>query len=156
MRKVPHCSFAIMRTNKVVNDSLFLPFQPHRIPWNTQWQATLHLSPIPTSWVAISKSASRLNYQQYLWYETLHFNLHPTIQSNLPNSSNRGTTAENSRRCMRVWCLAPQRGPSRTLRLRPQPCPTPTHPVASRAAVESVSTSPPSRCRADMTSCTRA
>lgn len=36
------------------------------------------------------KSASRLNYQQYLWYETLHFNLHPTIQSDLPVSSNKG------------------------------------------------------------------
>lgn len=36
------------------------------------------------------KSASRLNYQQYLWYETLHFNLHPTIQRNIPDSSNEG------------------------------------------------------------------
>ena len=42
------------------------------------------------------KSASRLNYQQYLWYETLHFNLHPTIQSNLPNSSNGGYAHHNA------------------------------------------------------------
>ena len=33
------------------------------------------------------KSASRLNYQQYLWYETLHFDLHPTIQIKVPVSS---------------------------------------------------------------------
>lgn len=36
------------------------------------------------------KSASRLNYQQYLWYETLHFNLHPTVKSDIYVPSTNG------------------------------------------------------------------
>ena len=41
------------------------------------------------------KSASRLNYQHYLWYETLHFNLHPLAADHLrqqPTSYQEDTT----------------------------------------------------------------
>lgn len=33
------------------------------------------------------KSASRLNYQHYLWYETLQFHLHPAISATLPSTA---------------------------------------------------------------------
>ena len=39
------------------------------------------------------KSALRLNHQHYLWYNTLHFNLHPTIASNLPSPTDGIKTA---------------------------------------------------------------
>lgn len=38
------------------------------------------------------RSASRLNYEHYLWHETLGYNLHPTIASSLPSSSTTTTT----------------------------------------------------------------
>ena len=50
------------------------------------------------------RSASRLNHQHYLWYETLHFNLHPTIQSIIFPNRNGVKAAETPLRIADVAC----------------------------------------------------
>lgn len=52
------------------------------------------------------KSASRLNYQHYMWYETLRFNLHPTIQADTSVPSTTGTSLQTTAPPLRIADVA--------------------------------------------------
>ena len=52
------------------------------------------------------KSASRLNYQHYMWYETLHFNLHPTIRADTSVSSTTDTSLQATTPPLRIADVA--------------------------------------------------
>ena len=83
-----------------------LPFQTLDIP--TQPAMDTKSSSQPDAYVLGRdfKSASRLNHQHYMWYETLHFHLHPSIRADTSVPSTTGTRLQTTAAPLRIADVA--------------------------------------------------